>query len=246
MKKIFMTITALIMTMGLSGATYKVNAQADESVYVESVENESVYSSESSTIDDSVYIEDTEEEVTSDKLNDETSVSDKPTIDDVLDFAEDMADEAGVGNKWRELFNNLKNAATLEQITISTVIDFVEILILAGYIIYKTIVNKKVIQISKYLATLNATESQNGTTLAAQTNALKEMSSSEKKVADIGERLDVRQKNIAEAQEYTNDALMQIVEGINFSPERKKAAIRALNKSNEALDGGKQDDSKAQ
>jgi hypothetical protein len=70
------------------------------------------------------------------------------------------------------------------------------------------------------------------------------MSSSEEKVLKIGKKLETKQEYLAQAQEHTNNALLQIVEGIRFTPERKTAAIRALNKSNEALDNRAKEDKK--
>lgn len=166
----------------------------------------------------------------------ETSEKGDVTIDDVLDFAGEVADDAGIGDKWREVVNNLKNAITQEQFTVSTLVDVLLLLVMIGYIIYKVIVNKKIVEISKYLATLNKTETANGATLTTQTNALREMASEEEKVLEISETVEKNQEYLAISQEHTNNALLHIVEGINFTPERKAAAIRALNKSNEALD----------
>ena len=261
MKKLLTAIAALALSVGLVTAPVTLTAKAEETsepiVSSEVVDDSVIESVESPTIDDSVVIEETldEEEtsVNTPQTSDNAVEEDKDesgnkdlTLDDILEFAGTMAEESGLGDKWAAAVQNLKNAITAQQFTLSTALTILEIIILAGYIIYKVIVNKKVMQISKYLNDLNVIETTNGKTLVAQTTALKEMSSSEQKVAEIGEKLVNKQKRITTAQEYTNDALLHIVEGINFSPERKKAAIRALNKSNEALDGGNNNDGTAQ
>lgn len=247
MKKIFFAFAAFALSIGVGvlPMVNNVNASAEEQI----TSIEQVESVEPPVIDETVSVEETPDveetpENSQVSASDESSENKDVTIDDVLDFAGDMAEEAGIGDKWKEVIGNLKNAITSEQFTVSTIIDVLLLIVMVGYIIYKVIINKQVIQISRYLKTLNATETHNGTTLTAQTNALKEMSSSEEKVLKIGKKLEIKQEYLAQAQEHTNNALLQIVEGINFTRERKTAAIRALNKSNEALDNRAKEDKK--
>ena len=167
-----------------------------------------------------------------------TDITNKvPTLDDVLDFAEQEADKAGLGDEWREALGNIKNAVDEKKIDLMTIASFSQLLAMTAYFCYKIISNVKLKKVAANLEVINKNEITNGKTLEKQGETLKAVAKDEGEILQKGE-------DISTAILHTNEALLQMVEGIKFTPERKTAAIRALNKSNAALDGGIKNDNK--
>jgi hypothetical protein len=160
-----------------------------------------------------------------------------PTLEDVLDFAESEAEKAGLGDEWREALKNIKNAVDEKKIDLMTIASFTQLLAMIVYFGYKIISNIKLKKVAANLSIINQNEITNGKTLQKQTETLQAVSKDEEKILEA-------EKNISTAILHTNDALLHMVEGIKFAPERKTAAIRALNKSNAALDGGDKHENK--
>ena len=159
----------------------------------------------------------------------------KTSIDDFLGIMQDKADEYGIGEEWREDLENIRYAVKEKKFDTLFWWSIGHTLLLLAYIIYKVIRDVSIKKLKQLIEELKQLIYK----LAEISNKLvDEAKGVEKEEKDIEER----QKRYTKAMEYTNEALSQMVDGINFTPEKKTAALRKLNKAIKYLDeGGKHD-----
>ena len=85
-----------------------------------------------------------------------TDITNKvPTLNDVLDFAEQEADKAGLGDEWREALGNIKNAVDEKKIDLMTIASFSQLLAMTAYFCYKIISNVKLKKVAANLEVIN-------------------------------------------------------------------------------------------
>ena len=236
-RKFFIVGAVIALCFSTSGAV--VTAYADESFessITQEISGEDMdFSSDSVT--DSVVVEETE----SVSVNESESVVEDGadiTVEDFLGIMQDKADEYGVGeefSEWKETLNNIKYAVKEKKFDALFWWSIGQTILIAIYIIYKVIKNVSIGKLIKEIKNLSALI---GRLIDTENQLVDETTRVEKEEKDIKER----QKCYAKAMECTNEALSQMVDGINFTPEKKTAALRKLNKANKYLEEGAKND----
>lgn len=158
------------------------------------------------------------------------------TVGDFLGIMQDKADEYGVGDEWKETLENLQYAVKEKKFDALFIWNIAQTVLLLCYVIYKIIVNASIGKIKTEIVNIKAMLSKLAITENQLVDEMKETNKEEKEIKE-------RQKCYAKAMECTNEALSQMVDGINFTPEKKTAATRKLNKAIKYLEEGNKNDS---
>lgn len=206
--KIFMAFTAVALSFGWVLSPVAVSAD-------EIAEN----TSESVVIEEVI----TEEE-TSEKTGENSAIlgSEENTFENFLAWVEKEADRYGYGDEYRLAFEDIKNAATTKQVTISTAVNAV--LLLAGivYIVYKKVTDKK------NLSKLGEIAKQSGT----QAKKLNELVDATNNNSKTEEEIKKETEELKAEMKKTNEALMGLINGfMHFTDsvkmkETKKDEVR--------------------
>jgi hypothetical protein len=174
----------------------------------------------------------TDEEV----IKEDNTVENKPeiTLDDILEFAGVMAEEAGLGNKWDKAVENLKMAATTQQVTLSTVASFGLCGLILIYILYKKHADKK------FRAQVGELVKNYNTQLAKLNELVDGTNENNKTEAEIKQE----EKELKAQMQKTNDALycliggfMHFVDGVAMKDGKKAEVRRDCNKALQKIDG---------
>jgi hypothetical protein len=237
-KRTFFILTA-VLTCSITVNSKILNVKADE-IAVDSVTQET--SAEIGGISaDSVWnsgiIEETES-VTQNENNSVVEDSTGITVEDFLGIMQDKADEYGVGeefSEWKETLNNIKYAVKEKKFDTLFWWSIGQTILIAVYIVYKVIKNVSIGKLSIEIKNLSSL-------ISKLTDTENQLVDDAKRVEKEEEDIKKQQKNIAKAMECTNEALGYMVDGINFTPEKKTAAARKLNKANKYLEEGAKHD----
>lgn len=237
-KRTFFILTA-VLTCSITVNSKILNAKAEE-IVIDSVTQET--SAEIGNISaDSILDSENIEGIESVEQNENNSVlkdSADITVEDFLGIMQDKADEYGVGeefSEWKETLNNIKYAVKEKKFDTLFWWCIGQTILTAVYIIYKVIKN---VSIGKLMAEIKNLSALIGRLTDTENQLVDETTRVEKEEKEIKER----QKRYAKAMECTNEALSQMVDGINFTPEKKTAALRKLNKANKYLEEGAKND----
>lgn len=151
----------------------------------------------------------------------------------ILEFVGEIAEEAGVGDKWQETIAQLKTAVDEKKIDIMTVINLLTLLCLASYGVYKVVRNRIKAKLEKNMpANVEAIK----TDVGAQTNAVNGLIDEQNKVNSNIEKNNDALLTIAHAAKLQNQALREFIAGTQLTTETKESARRALRESDEAYD----------
>jgi hypothetical protein len=234
--KLFMGLMAIVCLTG--GAYTTVTASANEaSVSAEYSQEIGANSTDSATDEHFTDSAENNTENEFESVKGETESKDTITWEDFLDGVQEKADEYGKGDEWAEAINNIKYAVSEKKFDGLFWVNIVELVALAFYIIYKVVSNISLKLVIAKVDTLIKKISE----LTSSTNELID----EAKCVEKGEKnILTSYENERKALEYTNEALKNMVDGIKFTPEKKAAALRALNKANEYLDESKSEANK--
>lgn len=233
----------LITLMAVVACSISINSEAliayaDETIIAPIVAEESTKIGDFSDVDlwDNANVETdgngTENEQESVESEDE---EDGFTVDDFLGIMQDKADEYGIGEEWKEALENIKYAVQEKKFDALFWWSIGQTLLFVAYFIYKIIVNASIGKLKTEVFNINAMLSKLATTENQLVDEMKETNKEEREIKE-------RQKYYAKAMECTNEALSQMVDGINFTPEKKTAATRKLNKAIKYLEEGAKND----
>lgn len=165
-----------------------------------------------------------EEEKTSENTDENEPIleSETNTFENFLAWAEKEADRYGYGDEYRLAFEDIKNAATTKQVTISTAVNAVLLLAGIAYIVYKKITDKK------NLAKLGEIVKQSGT----QAKKLNELVDATNNNSKTEEEIKKETEELKAEMKKTNEALMGFINGfMHFTDsvkmkETKKDEVR--------------------
>ena len=165
----------------------------------------------------------------------ETEEKGEITLDDILEFAGGLAEEAGVGDEWAKAVENLKNAASEKKVDIMTGVSIGQLCLLAAYVIGKLCYagwKKHKDTTAKDVKDMKATTGK-------QTKAVNELIGQAETVAENVAEASERERKLAIAGQEQNAALRCLFRGVNFNQAIKDEALRHLNNSDQYYDEAK-------
>ena len=207
-------------TFAICGMFAPLTASADNSA-APSVES-------SETIEDSAF----EEEVET------TEPTDEEKMQAILDLVGDIANEAGVGDKWEETLSQIQNAVDEKKIDLMTVLYILQLSVFTVYAVYKVVKGRIKAKLEKDMP---ASVQGIKTDVIAQTNAVNGLIDEQNKVNKSIEQTNIAIQTLAVAGELQNQALRYFIGGTQLTTETKESAYRALRKSDkeyEKMKGG--------
>ena len=186
---------------------------------------------------ESVVVEEViETEETSEKMaeNDAILESEANTFENFLAWAEEEADRYGYGDEYRRAFEDIKNAATTKQVTISTAVNAV--LLLAGivYIVYKKVTDKK--NLAK-LADLSVQTTAQAKKLNELVDATNDNSKTEEEIKKETAELKADMKKTQEAISGLINGFMHFAESVKFKETKKDEVRRDCTNALKSIDG---------
>ena len=186
---------------------------------------------------ESVVIEEvvTEEETIEKTAENEPILgSEANTFENFLAWAEKEADRYGYGDEYRLAFEDIKNAATTKQVTISTAVNAV--LLLAGivYIVYKKVTDKK--NLAK-LADLSGQTAAQAKKLNELVDATNNNSKTEEEIKKETAELKADMKKTQEAISGLINGFMHFAESVKFKETKKDEVRRDCTNALKSIDG---------
>lgn len=177
-----------------------------------------------------------EEEKTSEKTaeNSEVLEGETNTFENFLAWTEKEADRYGYGDEYRLAFEDIKNAATTKQVTISTVINAV--LLLAGivYIVYKKVIDKKNLAKLGEIVNQSVTQAKKLNELVDATN---NNSKTEEEIKKETEELKADMRKTQEAISGLINGFMHFAESVKFKETKKDEVRRDCTNALKKIDG---------
>jgi lipopolysaccharide biosynthesis regulator YciM len=216
-------MAAVLAFVGVGG--YPVMANAESIEYI-SVETTAEIGEET---DESVSVDNSNEE------NKNTAENVEITLDNILDFAGELADKSGVGDDWDKAVENLKNAADAKKVDIMTGVSVAQIVLLASYIIGKLIHAGW----KKHKDTTADDVKEMKKTTGKQTKAVNELIGHTETVANNVAEASERERKLADAGLEQNAALRCLFRGVQLKQDIKEEALRHLNNSDKCYDEAK-------
>lgn len=212
-----------VAALGLGIGLNPVTAYAEESAEIP------VISSEIETSEEVI------EETESVENSSNTEADKEITLEDLLDFVGELAEEEGLGDKWEEAVENMKNAASEKKVDIMVICSACNIGLLALYILVKLCKGK----ISKKNDTTKSDLADIKTASNLQNKAVNDLIDEEEKIAEELKANTKKEDCIVKAVRRQNVALRCLIRGTQIKQDLKDEALRALNKSEDDLDGAK-------
>lgn len=178
-----------------------------------------------------------DEEVVEDlpTAEEETAEKGEITLDDILEFAGGLADEAGVGDQWAQAVENLKNAASEKKVDIMTGVSIGQLCLLAAYIIWK--IGNAIYK--KHKDTTAADVKEMKKTTGKHTKAVNDLIGQAETVASNVAEASERERKLADAGLEQNAALRCLFRGVQLRQDIKDEALRHLNNSDKCYDEAK-------
>lgn len=196
-----------------------------------SAEETTLETSESVSVEEII-----EEEKTSEKTaeNSEVLEGEANTFENFLAWAEKEADRYGYGDEYRLAFEDIKNAATTKQVTISTVINAV--LLLAGivYIVYKKVIDKKNLEKLGEIVNQSVTQAKKLNELVDATN---NNSKTEEEIKKETEELKADMRKTQEAISGLINGFMHFAESVKLKETKKDEVRRDCTNALKKIDG---------
>jgi hypothetical protein len=183
-------------------------------------------------------VEDSVTESVEHDSTEETQPTDEEKMQAILELVGDIADEAGVGDKWEETLSQIKNAVDEKKIDLMTALYILQLAIFAVYAIYKVVKGRIKAKLEKDMPK-NVQEIKTG--VGAQTTAVNGLIDEQNKVNANVEKTNCSLQTLAVAGELQNQALRMFISGTQLTTETKESAYRALRKSDkeyEKIKGG--------
>ena len=181
---------------------------------------------------DNEAIED--KEIPTEEENSSVLESETNTFENFLAWAEKEADRYGYGDEYRLAFEDIKNAATTKQVTISTVINSLLWVLGVGYIVYKKITDKKSLAKLSYIVSQAKTLLDKLNELVDATN---ENSNTGEKTRQETAELKAEMKKTAEALTGLINGFMHFADGVQLKNSRKDEVRRDCTNALKKIDG---------
>lgn len=165
----------------------------------------------------------------------ETAETGEITLDDILEFAGGLAEEAGVGDEWAKAVENLKNAASEKKVDIMTGVSIGQLCLLAAYVIGKLCYAGW----KKHKDTTAADVKEMKKTTGKHTKAVNDLIGQAETVASNVAEASERERKLADAGLEQNAALRCLFRGVQLRQDIKDEALRHLNNSDKCYDEAK-------
>lgn len=156
------------------------------------------------------------------------------TIEEILEFAGTIAEEAGIGDKWQKALENLKTAATTKQVTLSTLASVGVCVCMIIYIFYKKHADKKFRSQVAELVTLYNSQLGKLNELVDGTNA---NSKTEEEIKQEEAELKAQMQKTTDALYCLIGGFMHFVDGVAMKEGKKAEVRRDCNKALQKIDG---------
>lgn len=225
-------VTALATLAVLFGfAISPVTVLAEEQTISEQT-SEIVAKTSDSVTDEEITEKEKESENTQEKS--EVLEGETNTFENFLAWTEKEAERYGYGDEYRRAFEDIKNAATTKQVTISTVINSLLWVLGVGYIVYKKITDKKSLAKLSYIVSQAKTLLDKLNELVDATN---ENSNTGEKTRQETAELKAEMKKTAEALTGLINGFMHFADGVQLKNSRKDEVRRDCTNALKKIDG---------
>ena len=181
------------------------------------------------------------EEVINEEETSENTAENEPilesetnTFENFLAWAEKEADRYGYGDEYRLAFEDIKNAATTKQVTISTAVNAVLLLAGIAYIVYKKVTDKK--NLAK-LADLAGQTTAQAKKLNELVDATNNNSKTEEEIKKETAELKADMKKTQEAISGLINGFMHFAESVKFKETKKDEVRRDCTNALKSIDG---------
>ncbi len=166
------------------------------------------------------------------------------TLDDLLAFVGNIAEEEGLGDEWQKAVENLRLAISEKKLDVNIVLDALLLIVLVGYAIYKVIggivrgiaSKKSTATVLSEIEMVEKSSAAQTKAVNAQTEAINALAETDTQVVESVEKENAKLNALAAAQVGTNAAIRCLIRGIGMSGAVKDEAYRALNNSDEICD----------
>ena len=156
------------------------------------------------------------------------------TLDDILEFAGTIAEEAGIGDKWDKAVENLKTAATTKQVTLSTLASLGVCVCMIIYVVYQKHADKKFRAQVAELVTQYRSQLEKLNELVDGTN---ENSKTEAEIKQEETELKAQLQKTTEALACLIGGFMHFVDGVAMKDGKKAEVQHDCNKALRKIDG---------
>lgn len=197
-------------------------------------ENTSVVVEE--TLESSVVEEVIEQEETSEIAGENSAIleSEENTFENFLAWAEKEADRYGYGDEYRLAFEDIKNAATTKQVTLSTLASAGMLLAFVGYMVYKKVSDKKMLI---ELKTLLGQASEQAKKMNELVDATNDNSKTEEEIKKETEELKAEQRKTNEALTGLINGFMHFADSVKMKDTKKDEVRRDCTNALKSIDG---------
>lgn len=156
------------------------------------------------------------------------------TFENFLAWAEKEADRYGYGDEYRLAFEDIKNAATTKQVTLSTLASAGMMLIFIGYMVYKKVTDKKALVELKRLLAQASTQANKLNELVDATN---DNSKTEEEIKKETAELKAEMKATQEAISGFISGFMHFAESVKLKETKKDEVRRDCTNALRKIDG---------
>jgi hypothetical protein len=197
-----------------------------------SAEETTLETSESVSVEEII-----EEEKTSEKTaeNSEVLEGETNTFENFLAWTEKEADRYGYGDEYRLAFEDIKNAATTKQVTLSTLASAGMLLFFIGYMVYKKVTDKKALSEIKSIA---AQVIAQGKKINELVDAINNNSKTEETIKKETDEVKVEIKKTEEAISGLISGFMHFAESVKLKETKKDEVRRDCTNALKKIDGG--------
>ena len=233
MKKLKLKLMAALMAVVVSFGW----VLSPVAVLAEEVSVEEQTSVELEGTQESVEIEETieEEEIVENKgENSAILESEENTFENFIAWAEKEAERYGYGDEYRRAFEDIKNAATTKQVTISTVVNALLWVVGIAYLVYKKVTDKKKLASLLEIVKQSSAQAQKLNELVDATN---DNSKTEEEIKKETEELKLEMKKTNEALAGLINGFMHFAENVKLKETKKDEVRRDCTNALKSIDG---------
>lgn len=166
--------------------------------------------------------------------NSDVLESKENTFENFLAWVEQEADRYGYEDEYRRAFEDIKNAATTKQVTISTIVNGALLFLGTCYMVYKKVMDKK--NIAKVNELSRQVKAQLGK-LDELVDATNNNSKSEELIKKETEELKKEMKATVLALQGFVNGFMHFTEGVKLKDMKKDEVLRDCNNALHLIDG---------
>lgn len=231
-KKLVGALAAIAILFSFTFSPIAVLAEEPTSEQINQQTSEIVAETSDSEAVDEIPKE--EENVENTQENSAVLESETNTFENFLAWAEKEADRYGYGDEYRLAFEDIKNAATTKQVTISTVVNALLWLLGVAYIVYKKITDKK--NLAK-VGDLIQQASAQAKKLNELVDATNKNSKTEEEIRKETEDLKAEMQKTTKALTDFINGFMHFADGVQLKNSRKEEVRRDCTNALKKIDG---------